>query len=185
MTSPAPPSNPVYAAFVGTIDQSATQRIVQGVTAAMSNSVTHIHLLFQSTGGFIGDGVFLYNFFRGLKMPLTLYNIGGVYSIGVIAYLGATERKVSAYASFMVHRSTLSPKATTMSGLQATAHSLSVDDQRTEAILKDHTKLTPEHWQRLDAGDDVTMSAKEALAVGIATEIAEFSPPDGVPLFNV
>lgn len=178
-------TNDVYAAFVGVIDQPAAQRIVQGITTAMANRVTHLHLLFQSAGGFVGDGVFLYNFFRALSLPLTIYNLGGVYSIGTIAYLGAERRKVSTYASFMVHRSTATPKTTTAIGLEAAANSLMVDDARTEAILRNRTKLSDEHWRRIHAGEDVTIGAAEAESLGFATQISEFEPPDGAQIYHL
>ena len=62
----------VYAVFSGGIDQSTVQRIINAFTTAMSQGVTDVHLLFQSAGGFIGDGICLYNFLRAI----TTLNMG-------------------------------------------------------------------------------------------------------------
>jgi ATP-dependent Clp protease protease subunit len=93
-------------------------------------------LLFQSNGGLVGDGICLHNFFRALPIELTLYNVGSIASIAVTAYLGAKHRKASAYAAFMLHRTYASPQAATSDRLHAIAQSVSLDDERTEAILR-------------------------------------------------
>jgi ATP-dependent protease ClpP protease subunit len=77
----------IYGIFAGPIDQQAIQRISNAVTIAVNNGVENMHLLFQSTGGMVGDGVFLYNLFRSVPIDITLYNVGSIASIGVIAYL--------------------------------------------------------------------------------------------------
>jgi hypothetical protein len=52
----------VWALFGGIIEQASVSRFFAGFTAAAANQVGHIHLLFQSTGGTVSDGVCLYNF---------------------------------------------------------------------------------------------------------------------------
>jgi ATP-dependent Clp protease protease subunit len=94
----------VYGIFSGPIDQAGTQRLANGLTTSSANNVKSVHLMFQSQGGGIGEGICLHNLFQSLPFDLTLYNGGSVASIAVIAYLGAKRRKVSAYASFMIHR---------------------------------------------------------------------------------
>jgi ATP-dependent Clp protease protease subunit len=76
----------LYAVFCGPIDGASAQRITQGIAAAMAQNVTHIHAIFQTSGGSVADGVFLYNYLRSLPIGLTLYNVGSVASIGVVAY---------------------------------------------------------------------------------------------------
>jgi ATP-dependent Clp protease protease subunit len=183
--SGVPPTPPqVFAVFAGNIDQDAVRRVFQGVTAAISNKVGQLHLMMQSTGGFVGDGVCLYNFFRALPIDLTIYNSGSISSIAVVAYLGAKKRKVSTYASFSMHRSHTALQTANVSRLQSITKGLSVDDQRTEAILRQHLNLSGEQWQLHDTSD-LWLTAQEALACGLADEIADFSPPPGTMVFNV
>jgi ClpP protease-like protein len=78
--------------FVGTIDQASFQRVIAGIAAAMANKVQEVHLLFQSTGGTVADGICLYNFLHRLPVEISLYNVGTVASIGALAYLGAKIR---------------------------------------------------------------------------------------------
>ncbi len=186
---PPPPAAPavapdVYAVFTGQIDANTVQRLFNSLTGAMGGGHTHIHLLFHSPGGAPSDGIALYNFFRGLTVDLTLYNVGSVASAAVTAYLGAKYRKTSKYGSFMLHKTFINPINATVDKLKNTSRSLLLDDTRTEAILKERTKLTPEQWEIRRTGD-LWLSADDALAAGIATEIAEFAPPAGYRIFNI
>ena len=185
---PPTPATPleVYCIFCGIIDQAAVQRIFQTLVTATNpaNNVKHIHLLFQSSGGNVGDGVCLYNFFKSLPVDLTLYNAGSVSSIAVIAYLGAEKRKTSTRATFVIHRSHVSPQFATATRLQSFAESLTVEDQRTESILREHIKLPDEKWSDF-TNQELFFSGEEAVKIGLADEVGEFSPPKGTQIFNI
>jgi ATP-dependent Clp protease, protease subunit len=189
---PAPlPSNPpsppaeIYAVFSGAIDQGSVSSIFRGTTAVIQNSSnSSIHMLMQSLGGGVSEGVCLYNFFRTLPIDLTLYNSGSVSSAAVIAFLGAKKRKVSAHATFMIHRTYSSPQFANASRLQSAANSAIIDDQRTEAILRENLNLSPEQWE-IHKVTELWLTANDAVACGLAHEIAEFSPPIGSPLYNI
>jgi len=178
------PLNEVYVTFVGLIDNAAVHRITNGMATAMGNGVDQVHLLFQSYGGAVGDGVFLYNYFRALPIGLTLYNLGKVESIATIAFLGAKRRKVSTYATFMIHRTTITEQLATARRLESTTKSLTLDDDRTEAILRDHLKMPDERWKELEY-HDVNFSAKDAVGFGIADEVAEFAPPPNTRMYDL
>jgi ATP-dependent Clp protease, protease subunit len=174
----------VYGTFSGAINQDAVQKIFNTFAIAMNNNVQHIHLLFQTSGGFIGDGVALYNYFKTLPIELTLYNTGTVSSIGVISYLRAGSRKTSKYSAFMIHRSQRTAQSATANVLKSFAESAVLDDKRTEAILREHLKLPAAKWNDFDHYD-LSFSAEESVQIGIAQEIAEFAPPAGSKIFNI
>jgi len=187
ITPPTPqPQMPaeLFAAFVGIIDQASVQRIIAGLGAAMANKVQRVHLLFQSTGGTVGDGIRLYNFLYRLPVEISLYNIGTVASIGALAYLGAKIRKTSPSATFMLHRTQVSPGGATEERLQALAKNVTLDDARTETILRARLKLPNDLWEMHKVAD-LWLSAEEAVKYGLATEIGEFAPPFGSQIFNV
>jgi ATP-dependent Clp protease protease subunit len=174
----------VYMVFCGGIDQAALQRIFGNLSLATNpaKQVRAVHLLFQSTGGNVGDGVCLYNFFRAFPIDLVIYNVGTVWSAAALAYLGAVKRKTSARASFMLHRTHVSPKFAKASTLKAIANSIALDDSRIESILRDH--ITLEDWSAIDQ-QDVFFSGEEAIKIGLANEIGEFAPPPRTQLFNI
>jgi ATP-dependent Clp protease protease subunit len=141
-----------------------------------------VHLLLQTNGGNVGEGISLYNLFRTTPFDLTVYNVGSICSIGVIAFLGAKKRKTSKYGTFMIHRAYSSPIGTS-ERLSAAANQMEMDDKRIEAILKAHTKIPADKWE-LHKFADVWLSADDAVAYDIA-EIGEFAPPKGQKLFSV
>ena len=183
---PQPPAAPseVYAVFSDNINQASVQRIFNAFAGGSANKVQHVHLLFQSSGGTIADGVCLHSFFKSLPLKLTIYNVGSVMSVALISYLGAKTRKTNLRATFMMHRSSSAGQPTTASRLKGLAKSLTLDDERTEAILREHLKLPPEQWTALD-NQDVFFSGEEAVSIGIAHEIGEWSPPFGAQIYNI
>lgn len=174
----------VYGVFCSGINQDSAQKLANTIAVASNGGVETIHLLWQSTGGSVSDGIFLYNFFRSLPINLVLYNVGQVSSIATVAYLGAKGRKVSASATFMLHRSTNSPQFATATKLSTLAKSLSLDDERTERILREHITLPDDLWTQLDY-HDLYLSAEESLQFAIANEVEDFAPPIGTKIFNV
>jgi ATP-dependent Clp protease protease subunit len=150
----------------------------------MGAKVKHVHLLFQTAGGYVGDGVFLYNLFRTIPIELTLYNAGQISSAGVVAYLGAKHRKTTRNATFMLHRSASNQQFATAAKLAHAAKSLILDDERTEAIVREHIKFPSELWDKIEH-HDVYVSGEEAVKFGLADEIAEFAPPLGTQVYNI
>lgn len=186
-TNPIPaPNIPqiVYGVYCGGIDQTSAHKVVNTLAIATGNKVKHVHLLFQSAGGYVGDGVFLYNLFRSISIELTLYNAGQISSAGVLAYLGAKGRKTSKTATFMLHRSTNSPQFATASKLEHVSKSLVLDDQRSEGIIRQHVNFPPELWNDLKY-HDLYLSGEEAVKFGIAEGTEEFAPPLGSHVFNI
>jgi ATP-dependent protease ClpP protease subunit len=180
------PSKPkqVHGIFAGAIDQIAVQRLANMVSIASQQGVDEIHLLFQTAGGMIGDGICLYNLFRATQIEIFLYNAGNVASIGVIAYLGADYKLSSANAAFMIHKTVFSPIAATVDRLQSAANAAALDDQRIEAILHEHINLAKDKWD-IHKISDLWLSADDAVKAGLASEIGNFSPPMGEQIYYV
>jgi len=181
MTNGIAPAKEVYGIFTGPIDQAAAQRISNAMSLAINNGVEGIHLLFQSGGGNVGDAIYLFNLFRSLPISLTLYNIGSIASIAVIAYLGAAKRITTSNATFMVHRI---PVGATSGKLQSADNTAILDEKRIESILQSKLKL-PEDKMKLRSVANLSLSADEAVAAGLATSIGDFIPPKGQLMFCI
>ncbi len=185
--APATPPLPttVYAMFTGPVNQESLQRIFQGFGAASTSGVISLHALFQSTGGLVNEGVALYNFFRTLPFVLHLYNGGSVASIAAIAFLGAQHRYATANATFMIHKTHMSPPpGTNAARLRAFADSIEIDDRRTRAILDFSLKLKKDVLD-LHIETELPFTADDALTAGLIHAIKDFSPPKGVKIFNI
>jgi len=174
-----------WAAYSGAIDQTCVQRFVVGFTAASVQKVKKIHLYFHSSGGNVGDGIALYELFRAIPIDLTLYNPGVVASIATIAYLGANHRKTSAHAVFGLHRTRYTAGQPATAGtLKSLAEAATIDDARTEAIVRANTTLPAEKWAYMDQYD-LTLTAEDAVAYGFADEIVAFQPPPGAAVYGI
>ncbi len=176
--SSTPPSTPgdVYAVFCGQINEGSVQDLLSNLATATGKN-QNVHLLFQSSGGSVGDGVCLYNFFKSLSVELTIYNVGSISSAGVIAYLGARRRVTSSRAIFMIHRVAARMGEVPAMVMKGITKNLILNDERCESILKENvTLLGGQKWSDLDYYD-FFFSGKEAVDIGLAHEIGEFSPP--------
>lgn len=182
-TTPILPAE-IYAVLAGPIDQPALQRILNSFSMCSLQGVERMHVLFQSAGGGIGEGVCLYNFFKTLSIDLTLYNAGIVASIAVVAFLGAKKRKTSRHAAFMIHRTQTTTQSANTQTVKAFVESAVLFDKNTEAILREHINMPGDKWKHFNH-NDLWISAEEAVEFGVADAIEEFSPPPGTKLYNV
>src|SRR5882672_3321203 len=105
MAAVPPPQQPKGLAltFVGPINPPATVRFRNACSAAVNDKVTHLNILFSSTGGSLDEGFSLYGFLRALPVELTMHAIGSVESIANVIFLAADKRLATAESHFMFH----------------------------------------------------------------------------------
>jgi ATP-dependent Clp protease, protease subunit len=173
-----------FAMFSGNLDQEGLSRIFHVVSQLTNDGVRDVHLLLQSAGGIVGNGVCLYNWFRALPLRLSIYNGGSVRSSAVLAYLGATHRRASRRATFTLHPCNISPRAASAGMLTALSRSVWTEAEGHEQILREHLVLTDEEW-RAAQETELTLSAERAVAVGLVHELIEFTPPAGARLHAI
>jgi ATP-dependent Clp protease protease subunit len=175
----------VYATLAGRIDDQLVQRLFNCMSELVTDGTRHLHLMVQSTGGIINDGIALYNYLKNLPIEITSYNTGTVQSIAVIVFLAAKRRCAARTATFMLHKATFySGGPTTSVQLNAATQSLLVDDGRIESVLKQTISMPEEKWN-VHRFTDLFLTAEEALAYGLIDEIADFAPPAGARLINM
>src|SRR5690348_5251045 len=132
------PEKPVYLVFVGPIDQAGVQRLALALNAALSDQNTDFHIMLQSAGGTVGDGVALYEILRCLPVTVTAYNCGQVCSAAVLAYLGAVKRVATTTSLFMIHLTHFSPQFASSGALGRLADTAALEDARIEQIYARH-----------------------------------------------
>jgi ATP-dependent Clp protease protease subunit len=182
---PQMPDGHAYFTLSGDVNSDMVRRVFDAVADMTEDRITTAHILLQSNGGYVSDGICLYNYLSKLPIKLVTYNAGAVASIAVTVFLAGTERFASETARFMVHKShaTASPGARP-DALKIIVDGLRADDLRTEKILKEHVTLNEEHWS-VHAYSDLHLTAREAVDVGLITGVADFSPPKGKRVANI
>jgi ATP-dependent Clp protease protease subunit len=173
----------LWAFYCGDINASNTSKLLNGLSVVSANGTKRIHILFQSWGGFVGDGVFLYNALKKLPIEVILYNAGQVASAATLVFLGAHARKTTANAVFMIHKATNTTNGAGVDRLKAVTANLTIDDARVEEILRAHLRLPEELWVQFSY-HDVYLTGTDAATYGMADEIGEFSPPAGSKVLN-
>jgi ATP-dependent Clp protease protease subunit len=169
----------------GDVNSDMVHRVFDAVAAMTEDGIETAHVLVQSNGGYVSDGLCLYNFMASSPIKFVMYNGGAVASIAVILYLCGTERYCSETARFMVHKShaTASP-GSRPDALNIIVEGLRADDARTESILRKKVELTPEQWS-IHQYSDLHLNARDAKTAGLVNDIRDFAPPKGAILRNI
>jgi len=169
----------------GDVNSDMVHRVFEAVSHMSEDGIETAHVLLQSNGGYVSDGLCLYNFMAASPVDFVLYNGGAVASIAVILFMSGTRRYASETARFMIHKShaTASP-GSRPDALNIIVEGLRADDSRTESILRKHIELTPEQWGIHQYGD-LHLNARDAKAARMIDDVRDFSPPKGAPLRNI
>jgi ATP-dependent protease ClpP protease subunit len=178
--------NFVYYGFTGVVDSTSVTRLCQALNVAANNKADGVYLCLSSLGGFVADGVYLYNHIRGLPIEVIMHATGTVASIAATIFVAASIRYCSANAMFMMHPTTVGPFAEGIPAgrLQSALDSAIADDERTERILRERTFLTDDVLQAKRV-KEVHLSPQEALKFGLVHEVREFILPRGVQLVQI
>ena len=174
-----------YFTLSGDVNSDMVHRMFEAVSEMSSEGIDTAHILVQSNGGYVSDGLCLYNFMANAPITFVMYNAGAVASIAVILFLCGQRRYASATARFMVHKShaTASPGARP-DALNIIVEGLRADDARTEQILRRHVSLTPEQWA-VHQYSDLHLNSADAKVAGMIDDVADFTPPKGFHIRNI
>jgi ATP-dependent Clp protease protease subunit len=175
-----------YYSFTGAIESQSVTRICTALNHAVNEQFDGVCLSFSSLGGYVADGIFLYNHLRALPIPVSIYATGNIASVAVAIYLGAEHRVCSRHALFMMHPVTVPGSAEGMSWerLQGQMDSATAEEQRTENILRERAAV-PNELLAARRYKDVHITAQNALKFGIAHELGEFTVPPGAQIFQI
>ena len=178
------PSFPLYLTLAGLVNQDMSARVFQTMTTAIRDGHEEVHLLIQSTGGFIGDGIAIHNFLSALPIKLVTYNVGYVASIAVPIYLAGQRRIAARTATFMIHRTHTQGVSGVAAIQTAAATALRIDEENSVSILREALKIPEAQWA-IYANADLTFTAEDGVNYGAVHELGLFAPPHGAPLYTV
>lgn len=175
---------PAFVTVAGIVNQEMSQRMFATCTGLIGHGHSELHLLIQSTGGFIGDAVAINNFLRGLPIPVTTYNGGHIASAAVAVYLAGATRVAEDTASFMIHRPGNNAAGGNASAIASILLSLQIDEQRMSKILKAGMPSFPDDKWAVYAGNDLTFDAASAVTYGAVHSIGSFAPLKGATFLS-
>jgi ATP-dependent Clp protease protease subunit len=168
-----------YLGYTGPIDSKGVGRIAAALNTAVNNACDEAQLSFSSLGGYVSDGIYLYNHIRSLPLNVVIHNTGSVSSIAVAVFVAAHERYCSPHAMFMIHPTVMpSQEGMTSERLQSSLNAALADDTRTENILRERAAV-PEEILVARRFKDVYISPKEAMIYGLVHAVKDFTLPKG------
>jgi ATP-dependent Clp protease protease subunit len=174
-----------YYGYTGAIDSTGASRVAAALNQAVKERCDEVQLCISSYGGYVSDGMFLYNHIRGLPLRVVAHNTGSVTSIAVAVFLAAEERYCSALGMFMIHPTVMSSKdGMTAQRLQSSLDSALADDRRTENILRERAAI-PEEILTARRFKDVYITPHEAVIYGLVHAVREFALPDGDSIVQI
>ena len=174
-----------YLGYTGPIDSHGVGRIAAALNAAVNAACDEAQLSFSSLGGYVSDGIYLYNHIRSLPLNVVIHNTGSVSSIAVAVFVAAHERYCSTHAMFMIHPTVMpSQEGMTSERLQSSLNAALADDTRTENILRDRAAV-PEEILVARRFKDVYITPKEAVIYGLVHAVKEFTMPKGHQLSQI
>lgn len=173
-----------YLGYCGAIDSAGVTRLAGVLNAAVNQQYDSVHLCLSTLGGYVGDGVYLYNHIRSLPLPVTMHNTGTVASIGATLFTAGQRRICSPNAVFMMHPVAVGTDGGSSERLEAALRAAMADEKRTEDILRDRTKM-PDGVLSGRRFTDIYITAQQALEYELVHEIADFSLPPGNEIVQV
>jgi len=184
-----PPPDIQYATFSDEINEATAGKFIHWLNLISGDRPRHnaIHLLFNSSGGMIVDGINMHNYVRGYPsdIPITMFNSGGVQSAGVLVFLSAAHRVACPYSKFMLHPAIWKSG----SGLNTEQHrivskSLAKNDKDIDDILKTRINMPAAKWRQARR-HQLEISPQEAVDFGLADEIGNWSVPEGKSVISL
>lgn len=177
--------NVIYFGYTGPIEPGGVGRLAGALNSAVNNGADIVHLAFSSNGGYVADGVYLYNHIRALPLHLVIYNTGSVGSIAVSVFLAADERYCSKHAMFMIHPTTMGhSEGMSARRLQSTLDAALADDDRTDNILRERSRI-PDAVLASRRHSEVHIAPTEARDYGFVDAVREFALPKGHEIVQI
>jgi ATP-dependent Clp protease protease subunit len=151
--------------------RQCAQWAVDNKLSPMQVSLTAIEFYLSTCGGSCYDGLSLYDVIEASQTPVEVICTGKIMSMGVIVALGAKVRKAHKNTTFMIHQVN-GLSFGTLRDMQDTVAEATRINEMLFRIIQSKTHITEAQLHDvLESKKDWYLTAKEALDLGILTEI--------------
>jgi ATP-dependent Clp protease protease subunit len=174
---------PAYVSFSAEINPKTAETLLATMAELVNQDYREIHLLLTTPGGSVSLGIAIYNILRGLPITLITHNVGNVESIGLVIFLAGERRYACPQTTFMMHGVSLSITNTQFfeRNFQEKLNSIKANHQRITAIYNERALITPDMADQFFT-QETTVSADDAIGLGIVHELRQVSIPKGSPI---
>ena len=176
--------NPICISFSALVNPQTTSAFLAAITNSVNEGRDEIHVLLSTPGGQVSDGITIYNMIRALPVPVVMYNVGNVNSLGNVVFQSGKRKVAAPSSSFMFHGVGFKIQQGTrmeLKELQEKVAALKNDQSLISDIMVKHTKLSSDDVDGLFL-NMAFVGAQDALKRGITDEVTEINPPPGMPI---
>jgi ATP-dependent protease ClpP protease subunit len=177
--------NPIYLNLQAIISQDVAIRLVTAVQTKLKEGMTELHLLMASPGGHVDSGMAIYNFLRGIPVPVTTYNYGSVDSVAGVIYCAGSHRVATPHCKFLVHGINWPLNQTlTEHQLREILGQMDAMKKNIASVLSEATGK-PQAQIVADITSSLTLTAEEAKEYGLVHELKTALIPAGAEVVAV
>ena len=176
-----------YISFPAEISPQTTETLIAVLGEQANKKVDEVYLMLPTPGGFVANGLNLYNVLRAFPFKLIIHNVGNVDFIGNAIFLAGVERYACPHSTFMFHGVGFDIKTGQRfeeKSLRESSGSLLQDQRRIGDIIRQHTNLDARKIRNLFR-EARTKDADYAKSVGIVHEIRDVKIPPGDPIISL
>jgi ATP-dependent protease ClpP protease subunit len=166
---------------------TTTEQLLAATFSQINSGATHIYYLFSTPGGFVAQGITLYNTLKGLPVETTMHNVGNVDSIGNAIFLAGKNRYATKNATFMFHGVGFNlPQNARLEekDLREKMDGLVAERNKIGGIIANETSLVGEDVDNLFI-EAQTKDADFALEKGLIQEIRDVNLPEGAKILQL
>ena len=174
-----------YINFHANVNRNTAQNLMTAIAQKLNAGTDEFYILLSTPGGEVQSGLTIYNFLRGLPVPIIMHNIGNVDSIGNAIFLSGGQRFACPHSTFMFHGvgfEVINLKVEEKNAREL-LNGILADQTRIGDIIVDRTTITRPRARKLFR-EASTKNAAEALASGIVHEIRDVAIPAGADLIS-
>jgi len=160
--------------FSAHVSQSSSNDLKIGIRRLIDKGMTKLHLILNTPGGFIQDGIYIYNMLKGLPIEVNTINHYRADLSGLMLFCAGKNRYCSDHARFILH----APKYTINSSdlFYEDYFNIKILDSIKEnnlkiiEIISENSNLEEEEIIKLIRSSAI-LHENRALKMGIVTEI--------------
>lgn len=141
---------------------------------------SEVDVIINSPGGFVNDGMDIFNYLRKLNLPITTIGKGQVMSIAASIYMAGDERKMEENTVFMIHMP-YANQSGNADAFEATARFLRDLENDFTKFYATYLEVDEDTIRKL-LQKETFLNANEALQMGIATQVIQ--PLKAVAMLN-
>lgn len=183
-SKPATPRTDAYIRFMGAVDPPRVAKLFHAIDEKIAAGVQRIHLLLNTPGGSVEQGIAVYNYLRGAPVEVVTHNFGTVDSIGIVIFCAGKKRLSVPHARFLLHPIAIQfmgPLQLSEQGLEERLKGLKLDQENICRVVAD-TVEKPQEAVLQDVQKGTTFNAQQARAYNLVTDIRSELHPTLVDL---